>query len=48
MEFGNSDYSVRESDDHVEVCLTLDGMALFPISFHISASENSPKDAEGQ
>ena len=48
VEFGSSDYSVQESADHVEVCLTLDGMALFPISFRISAGETSPRDAEGQ
>ena len=48
VEFGSSDYSVQESADHVEVCLTLDGMAQFPISFHISAGEASPRDAEGQ
>jgi hypothetical protein len=48
VEFGSSDYSVQESADHVEVCLTLDGMALFPISFRISAGESSPRDAEGE
>ena len=48
VEFGSSDYSVQESADHVEVCLTLDGMALFPISFRISAGESSPRDAEGR
>lgn len=48
VEFGSSDYSVQESADHVEVCLTLDGMALFPISFRISAGESSPRDAEGK
>ena len=48
VEFGSSDYSVQESADRVEVCLTLDGMALFPILFHVSAGETSPRDAEGQ
>ena len=48
VEFGRSNYTVQESADHVEVCLTLDGMAVFPISFRISASETSPRDAEGQ
>jgi hypothetical protein len=48
VEFGSSDYSVQESSDHIDVCLTLDGMALFPILFHISAVESSPRDAEGE
>ena len=48
VEFGSSDYSIQESADHVEVCLTLDGMAVFPISFRISAGETSPRDAEGE
>ena len=48
VEFQSSDYSVHESAGHVEVCLTLDGMALFPISFTISAGESSPRDAEGE
>ena len=48
VEFDSSDYTVRESDDHVEVCLTLDGMAVFPISFRIFSRETTPRDAEGQ
>lgn len=48
MQFASSDYSVHESDGHVEVCLVLDGMAHFPISFSISSGENNPSDAEGQ
>ena len=48
VEFESGDYSVQESDERVEVCSTLDGMAQFPVSFRITAAEGSPRDAQGQ
>ena len=48
VQFEQGHYSVEESDGHVEVCLTLNGMAQFPISFQITSGESSPSDAEGK
>ena len=48
MQFEQSHYSVQESDGQIEVCLTLDGMAQFPISLQITSSETNPSDAEGK